>query len=268
MNYAGAGYAYTRADIVFDPVLELQDVELDLHTVAAKVIRTFALLDRPARIELGVPWQDATWAGLLQGEPASTSRTGLADPTIRFAVNLLGAPPLSLKEFAAHRAEHSQETTVGAALAVQAPLGQYYEDKLLNLGENRFVIRPSLGVERRQGKWLMELTGYVSFYTDNDEFWKGNDLEQAPLYAGQGIVSYTFKPGLWIGSGIGYGVGGKSTLNGIPKDDLKENLFLGLAAAAPINRATGVKVAYLHKQTRESTGADADTLALALSMLW
>jgi hypothetical protein len=268
MNYVGAGYAYTRADITFDPVLELENVEMDMHTVAAKYIRTFALLNRSARIELAAPWQDAEWTGLLQGEPAATARSGMGDPAIRFAVNLLGAPPLPREKFAAYRAATPQETIVGAGLTVQTPLGQYYEDKLLNLGENRYTLRPELGMERRQGKWLAELTGHVSFFTDNDDFWKGYRREQAPMFVGQTIVSYTFKPGLWMGTGIAYGQGGESTINGTSKDDEKKNLLSGLVLGVPVNRRTGLKFAYFHNQARAATGVNFDTLTGAVSMLW
>jgi hypothetical protein len=139
---------------------------------------------------------------------------------------------------------------------------------LLNLGENRFTLRPELGIERREGKWLLELTGHVSFFTDNDEFWKGTHREQAPMALGQGIVSYTFKPGLWAGAGVGYSAGGKSTINGTPKDDAKENLLSGLAFGVPFNPRTGMKMVYLHNQALAATGADSDTLTGALSVLW
>jgi hypothetical protein len=54
-------------------------------------------------------------------------------------MNLYGAPPLSGKDYAAYRAKMDVETIVGAGLAVRLPTGQYMDDKLINLGENRFV---------------------------------------------------------------------------------------------------------------------------------
>jgi hypothetical protein len=36
----------------------------------------------------------------------------------------------------------------------------------------------------------------------------------------------------------------------------------------PISRSTGIKVAYVNSRTRESTGMDSDTLAVAFSVLW
>ena len=49
-NFAGVGYAYTKADISVDPVVLLEDVELELQILAGKYIRTFELFDKSARI--------------------------------------------------------------------------------------------------------------------------------------------------------------------------------------------------------------------------
>ncbi len=100
MNFARARFGYTWGDIAFDPLLELEDVTLDLQTVAAKVLRTLSLLNHSARVDLSVPYQDARWKGLLEGEPASTARQGFADPSIRFSMTLAGGPPLKGMEFA------------------------------------------------------------------------------------------------------------------------------------------------------------------------
>jgi len=268
MNYAGLGYAYTSADVFFDPVLELKDVSLDLHTYAAKYLRTFKLLDRSARVEFTAPYQNARWEGLLGDTPASTIRDGFADPLARFAINLIGAPPLKASEFATYRATHPVETIVGAGLTVQMPLGNYYSDKLLNLGENRYTIRPELGVEHRRGKWMTEITGSVAFFTENDDFFNGNEREQNPFYIVQGLLSYTFRPGLWTGAGLGYGFGGESQINGVDKYDRKGNIVTGWVLGVPINKALGVKFAYLHSVAQENTGADSDTVGVAMSALW
>ena len=51
-NFFGAGYAYTKADISFDPVLKIEEGQADIHTWAAKYIRSFSLFDKSARIDL------------------------------------------------------------------------------------------------------------------------------------------------------------------------------------------------------------------------
>jgi hypothetical protein len=268
IDFAGAGYAYTEADIFVDPVLLLEDVKMELHTLAGKYIHTFEMFEKSARVDITQAYQEGRWTGLLNGVPASTSRSGWSDTFLRVAVNLYGAPPLSGKEYAAYRKGAEVETIVGMGLAVRLPTGDYMEDKLINLGQNRFAFRPQLGAVHTRGKWSAEVTGEVSFYTDNDEFFNGNTLEQEPLYIIHSHLIHTFRPGLWAGVGFGYDTGGESRINGIDKDDRRQDTAWAFSFAYPINRRSGIKVAYIRTRTQESVGSDTDTLTAGLSVLW
>ena len=268
VNFAGVAYVYTDGDIAFDPVLELEDVTMELDTWAAKYIRTFELFNRSARVDIGQGYQEAKWKGLLSGNPAATSRQGLSDSFARFAVNLYGSPPLAGQDFAAYRATRSTDTIVGMGLAVRLPTGDYQDEKLLNLGGNRFVFRPQLGVSHTRNKWTSELTAEVAIYTDNDKFFDGNELEQDPLYLLHAHLMYTFRPGLWVGASLGYDYGGEKTVNGVKKDDKKEHLGWGVSAAYPINPVLGVKLAYLNIRSKSATGVDLDSLVASLTYMW
>ena len=267
-HVAGAGYAYTSGDIVFNPVLRIEDAEADLHTFAAKYIQTFELLGKSVRFDLTQSYHSGRWEGLLDGVPASTERNGLSDTVVRFSVPLVGAPLLRGKDFAAYRAARQSETIVGMGLAVQLPTGLYYSDKLINLGSNRYTFRPQLGVVHNRGKWSTELTGAIWLFTDNDDFFDGNRLENDPLYTIQGHVVYTSRPGLWLAGGAGYGYGAESTLNGVQKGDRRESLVLGGSLGYPLTRRLGAKVGYLCSRTQTSLGADTDTVVGAMSFLW
>jgi len=267
-NFAGGGYAYTEANILFDPVLRIEDVDMELHTWAVKYIRTFELFQKSARVDFAQGYQEGRWTGLVDGVPSSIKRSGLSDSLLRFAINLYGAPPLEGKEFAAYRAKVDVETIVGTALVVQLPTGDYMDDKLINLGTNRFTFRPQLGVVHTRGKWSIELTGAAWIYTDNDEFFNGNKLEQDPLYTIQAHLVHTFRPGIWAGASVGYGYGGESTVSGVEKHDRKGNLAWALSFSYPITRQLGVKVAYIGTRTQESVGLDSDTIAVGCSIFW
>jgi len=268
VNFGGVAYAYTEADIDFDPVLELEDVEMELDTWAAKYIRTFEFLDKSARVDITQGYQKAKWKGLLDGAPASTDRKGLSDTFVRLAVNLYGAPPLQGKDFADYRAERDTDTIVGVGLAVRLPTGDYQDEKLLNLGGNRFVFRPQLGVSHVRGKWTTELATEVALHTENDDFFDGNKLEQEPLYIAHAHLIHTFRPGLWLGASVGYDYGGESEVNGEKRDDRKEDFGWGINAAYPINPHLGVKLGYTNIGTQEVTGQDSDTLLVSLAYMW
>ena len=267
-NFAGLAYAYTEGIINFNPVLRIEDGEFEMHTTAAKYIHAFALFGKSARVDLSQYYQNGSWSGLINGVPASTSRDGLSDTVLRFAMNLYGAPPLAGEEFIAYRKSCQTETIVGMGLVITFPTGEYFEDKLINLGTNRYSFTPQFGVVHTRGKWSMELSGSVSFYTDNDAYFNGKTHEEEPYLIGQGHLIYTFLPGLWLGTSIGYGYGGESTINQVPADDLKGNLGWGISVGIPVNRHFGFKLAYVGIRTQEDTGSDNDTFTLGCALQW
>jgi len=267
-NITGFGYAYTEADILLDPALLLEDVKLEMDTWVGKYIRTFELFNKSARVDLTQAYQEGEWTGLLNGIPASASRSGLADTFVRFAINLYGAPPLAGKQYVAYRSTVDVETIVGVALSVRLPTGDYMDDKLINLGKNRFAFRPQIGVIHTRGKWTTEVTGEIAFYTDNDEFFNGNTLEQKHLYIVHGHLIYTFRPGFWAGVSAAYDYGGETRINGVDKDDRRQNTAWAVNLAYPINKTSGIKLTYITTSTQESTGLDSDTIAASLSLLW
>ena len=208
------------------------------------------------------------WSGLLNGTPAATERDGWSDTALRFAVNLYGAPPLAGQEFVEYRKATHCETIVGMGLLMTFPTGEYFEDKLINLGTNRYSFTPQFGVVHTRGKWSMELSSSVTFYTDNDDFFNGTEHEEDPYLIGQGHLIYTFMPGLWLGASAGYGYGGESTINRVSANDLKGNLGFGVSAGIPVSRNFGFKIAYIGIRTREDTGSDNDTFTIGCSLQW
>jgi hypothetical protein len=267
-NFVGTGYAYTEADISFDPILRIENGQMEMHTWAAKYIRTFRLFEKSARFDLVQAYQNGRWTGLLDGVPAMVKRSGWSDTLLRFAINLYGAPPLHAKEYAAYRAVTEVETIVGAGLSVQLPTGDYLNDKLINLGTNRFTFRPQLGVVHMRGKWSVETTGTVAIYTENNEFFNGKKLEQDPLYIIHSHFIYTFRPGIWAGVSAGYDYGGRSTVDGAKKEDRKQVLGWAFSFGFPLSRHLGGKIAYIGTRTQELTGIDSDTFILGLSAFW
>jgi hypothetical protein len=262
----GLGYLYTSGDLAFDPVLRIDDAKVEMHSALLTYSHYFGLGDRTARIDAIVPVQSGNWDGVVDGVPRSVSRDGLADPTLRVSVNLMGAPALSGADFLAYRREHDATTSVGAALSLSLPLGEYDEDKLINLGQNRFVLGSQLGVLHTEGEWSFELTGTAFLFEDNDEFFGGHELEQDPLYTAQTHVVKTFGQGWWVSAGAAYTWAGESTIDNVPKDDEKSTLIWGGSFGFRLTKTQGVRLAYARHDTRTDVGEDTDSLYVGWSI--
>jgi hypothetical protein len=267
-NVIGVGYAHTTGDIFLDPVMNVEDAQVKVDSMIISAVHSFSLAGKLARFDAYIPWQRARWDGLLDGTPASVERTGLADPIFRLSVNLLGVPGAGAAELGRYMASHPVNTMVGAAVAVSVPLGEYFDDKLLNLGENRFTIRPQIGVVHSRGPWSYELTGSVFFFTDNNDFYNGKTREQDPLYALQAHVVRLFRPGLWASVSAGYTRGGRSTVNGVVKNDENANFLSALSVGVPIARNQGIKAAYIRARSHTDTGSDTDNWVIGWSVTY
>ena len=265
VSFLGVGLGYAWGDILFDPVLQIEDAEFELTTAVIAYVRSFSLFGRSARFDVNVPYSSGTWRGLLQGEPASTRRAGYGDPRFRLSMLLYGGPAQTPQEFAT---TEQSDTVVGMAISVTAPLGEYYEDRLINLGTNRWTLRPQIGVTHTRGNWTYELTGSAFLFSDNNDFFGGNELESEPLYAVQGHLIYTVRPGLWMSASTAYGSGANPTISGVKGDSETRNWLTALSLGVPIDRSQGLKFTWLRTETREDTGANVDALIMSWSRMF
>jgi len=263
-NFVGMGYALSDGNIFLDPSLLIEDAQAKLHSFGLGYVRALDVAGKSGRIQFTAPYSLGRWEGLVDGELASTRRAGFGDPRVRFAVNLVGSPAQRAAEFA----QFQPKTIVGVALDVSLPLGEYRSDRLINLGSNRWTLRPQIGVVHNFAKWTVELTGSAWLFTDNQDYFQGTEREQDPLYALETHAIYTFRPGLWASLSAAYGSGARSILDGIEGNDRQGNLLWAASMGFPIDRRHGFKVAFVKGDTTRSIGVDYDSLIFAYSYMW
>ena len=259
----GLGFAYSEGDIFFNPVTQIDDAEVRMRSALASYVRAFGFFGKTARIDLRVPYHNGRWEGRVGGEPRSVRRRGFGDPRIRVSVNLLGPPAMDRQQFRDYFARHPIYTIAGFGLALRVPLGEYKKDKLINLGQNRFVIRPQFGVLHKRGPWSYELTASTFFFTRNDEFFNGMELKQDPLYAVQAHVVRTFKTSWWASAGVAYGWGGESEIDSLSKDDERGDLLFGASLGVPVSGSQSIAIRYIGRRTQKDIGLDDDGLVLS-----
>jgi hypothetical protein len=226
-------------------------------------VRSFELGGQSAKFDVIVPYSGFSAHALVAGRRQEREITGLGDPRFRVSVNLLGAPAISLKEFA----NCKQDLTVGVSLQVSAPVGQYDDTKLLNLGGNRWSFRPELGISKAWGRWTFELAPSVTFFTDNPNFFNGKTLAQAPLFLVRGNIIHSFSNGVWVSLDGSYFRGARTTVNGVKGDNKQENVRAGVTLALPVDRQNSIKfTASTGLYTR--TGSEFTVFGVAWQYRW
>jgi hypothetical protein len=209
----------------------------EIHTGVLAYARSLDIWGKSGKVDIIVPYSQLTGTALVAGQPRDREINGLGDPRIRFSVNLYGAPALSLQEFAGYR----HDLVVGASVQVAVPAGQYDPDRLVNLGANRWSIKPDVGFSQAFGSFTLDLTAGVTFYGDNDDYFGGQRFEQAPVYSVQTNLSWNFDGGMWVALGATYYNGGRTTTNGVRNNDALANARAGVTLALPVNRYHSIK---------------------------
>lgn len=238
MYIAGLGYGESRGDISFDPSLAVEDAEATIGTTLGFIGTTFALLDRPWRVSALLPYFGGELTGRQDGVDRRIARYGPGDARLSIAVTFAGLEPLPPAEFA----RRERRTSWGASLTVAAPTGEYDPDLLINIGANRWSVKPEIGVSHPAGNWTLEASLGTWIFGDNDDFAGGATRSQDPLTSLQAHVGYTFRPGLWLAASGTWYSGGRSSVEGQRKQDFQSNSRVALTLAVPLTRHQSLKL--------------------------
>jgi hypothetical protein len=119
----------------------------------------------------------------------------------------------------------------------------------------------------------LELAAGAYFFTDNNEPFRGKNLQQAPIYAVQGHLIYSFGRGIWGALDAIYYGGGQTTLDGVTSDNSQENWRLGAALTFPIDRKNSIKLygntgVYSRTGAISRTGSNFNTIGFYWQYSW
>jgi hypothetical protein len=262
LNFVIVGYVWTEGGVVTDPSIPLDNAHLESPAGIAAYARSFGLWGRSGKVDVAIPYASISGTADFDGEPVSREVSGLADTRVRFSYNFYGAPALSLREFPSYH----QKVIVGASVQATAPTGQYDDTKLVNIGTNRWSLKSEVGTSVAVNRWIFELDLAATVYEDNDDV-LGSTREQDPIYSAQGHVIYGFKSGVWGALDSTYYRGGRTTVDGIQGDDLKDNTRVGLTLAFPVNRRNSIKL-YASSGVSTRTGSDFDVAGIGWQYRW
>jgi len=255
--------AHSQGDMLLHASSPIRNFEVRASTWAAGLGGTFAIGDRMASLGVVVPVVDGTATGELNGVPERVDRTGSGDLRVRFTVSLLPGSGLDAASFA----RQPPDRTLAASLLVVAPTGEYYEDKLINIGANRWAAKPELGAWRRFGRWALDGSVGVWLFADNDEYFGGRERSQDPIGTLQVHLSYTFAPRLWLGAGATWYAGGATSVDGVPDRNRQDNSRAGLTLALPVGSRNSIKLGWSTGVTARY-GGDLDVFSLSWQYLW
>ena len=185
------------------------------------------------------PRVSGQFTGTLNGEDAEASRSGIADTKLKFTDEPHRRP--GARHWRNSRGASRRRRWARASRFRRRP-ATTTRDKLINVGTNRWALKPEIGLSHPVGRWTLEAIAGAWFFEDNDDFFGGRHREQEPLASVQAHVSYTFRPRLWLAFNATYYDGGRSTVDGDVKDDRQSNSRYGLTLSVPVARSQSLKL--------------------------
>ena len=263
LNFLAAGYVYSEGGLSTNSASPIQDAHLIIHNGVIAYARSLDVWGKSGKFDVIVPYSQLSGNALVGGTPKDRQVSGLNDPRFRFSINFIGAPALSMHDFA----NYKQDLIVGASVQVSAPLGQYDPSKLVNLGSNRWFIKPDIGISKAVDAFTIELSTGAFIFTKNNDYFGGGTLEQDPVFSTQAHITYSFKGGIWGALDATYDYGGRTTVNGVQNDDTQENSRFGATIALPLNRSYLVKL-YTSTGVSIRTGSDYNLTGIIVQYRW
>jgi len=250
-NFAMMGYGYAQGNILFDPALPLDDVNATTHALMG------------AKTHVILPFATGDWTGIYQGDEAYASRTGIADLRLGFSFNFVGSPAVDKSQFQTYE----QKSIIGFSFQMVAPTGQYFKDKLINLGSNRWAFRPQIDVSHKLGTWYLEYAINAWLFTTNNAFWDGNTLKQYPLGTIKMNLIKSFNKGIWAAVGAGYAFGGRAYVNDVRREANISTIRTGAIVVVPLHPQHSLKLAAILARRFEE-GAEFNSFSLAYQFMW
>jgi hypothetical protein len=264
-NVAVMAYQRNTGDIVIDPSLPITGVESEIDYLQIGYQRFFSLFGRTTTVQLNLPWADGLTEGIVDGAFRQRRTTGLTDARLRLAINLKGAPAMDVAGFQTLR--NDPNTIIGASIVVQAPTGEYDSDRLINLGTNRWAVKPALGmIVPLHPTWLFEIEVGAWLFGDNDDF-LGQTRKQEPIISTEAHLIKRIRPGFWVSLDANYYTGGETRIGPDFSDDLQRNARAGLTLVFPLKGRYALRAGFSTGISTRS-GGDFEIYTLGGAYAW
>lgn len=258
-------YQNSSGDIVTDPSLPIVGVESDIDFLQLSYQRTFGLRGRTATLQVSLPYSRGDTEGLVENEFRQRHVAGVADTRVRLAVNLKGAPSMDAAGFQALRRD--PKPIVGASVLVQAPTGKYEADKVINIGTNRWAVKPAIGaILPIKPTWLFEFEIGAWLFSDNDDF-LGQTREQDPVLSTELHLVKRIRPGFWASLDANFYVGGRTQIGNVDSDNLQRNSRVGATIVLPVKRGHALRGSFSTGAVTES-GGDFNMFSISYLRIW
>ena len=254
-----------------DPAhLVIPESSFEANVALGGYAHTFSAFGRSAFAAALLPMGRVSGDASLFGRTFDQDASGFGDPTLEIVVNLVG--PGSIKNIP-DMLRYEPGFSLDLLFDVIVPIGEYDNDQLLNLGQNRWMGRIATPIVWQLGDWVpgrrttLELLPSVWFFGDNDDF-VGHDLSTDPKFQLEAHLTRDFHQDFWGSFDMNWVNGAESSINGVKGEEI-DMLGMGFTLGYNINDNVQFTAGYMSSvNDDEPTDLHMDVFKLSLVFGW
>jgi hypothetical protein len=263
VNFAIAGYVFTRGGLNFDGALPITDARLGTSNAIFAYARVLDLWGRTGKFDVIAPYTRLFGTAQFDGEPIERAVIRLQPsgvPAFGQPLRLAGAAAARVRRMEAGPDRGRQRAGLATVGPIRRqPPGQHRRQPLDD--------QAGAGVSKALGSWTLEMQAAATFFGDNDDFFGGHTRSQDPILSLQGHVIHSFPSGQWLSLDATWLSGGRTRIDGERGNDLQQNWRAGLIYALPLDRRHSLKFS-ASRGLWARTGNSFDALGVAWQYRW
>ena len=230
-----------------DPAnMVLPGSRIEADVIIGGYAHVFELFDRSAVVAVLLPMGRISGDVVVGLATINEQANGFGDPMVEFGINLIGPDPIrNIPDFMRYEPGFSLDVIVDLAF----PIGEYENNRSLNLGQNRWYGRVGFPIVWQLGPWIphrrttLEFLPSVWLFGDNDDF-RGQNLSTDPMFQIEGHLTRNFAKDIWGSFDLNWLNGGEASINGGPGEDT-DMRGLGFTLGYQLNDHAQLTVGYM-----------------------
>ncbi len=246
LNLFTPAYLNMSSNYNFAQDILIEGADITSDVIPVSFIRFMKIGNRFAEV-----WVTPVW-GDVRGEVVNPEITqkiptvqGFADPIVGMRIGLIGAPALTVEEFVKHEQGFQLYFYAGTTI----PIGDYQQDRPVNLGTNRWAVRLAAPMvlpfgKGEHGAYFLEMTPSLMLYTKNDAPFGGTSRTQAPLAILETHLSKNLTKKFWVSLDTRSQQGGSTETDGHDDDNQISQISGGFTVGYQVIAPLGLQFSY------------------------
>lgn len=262
---------FLNGNQALNPGVTSNNLDIEVDVGVFQYTQPFSICESACAAFLIAPFGSTKGTFNLRNFTLEGESSGLADIQLGAIFGLYGSPSLEIPDYL----EYAPGFGAGFLVKTTMPTGEYDEDKIINLGANRWAFQVGFPMGYYLGESFLdpnlttfELTPSVFFFGDNSDPFGADSSEQDPLFQIEAHITRNLNRMIWVSLDATYESGGETSTDGVSADDQRESFALGGTVGVNLSKTMSINATYGQVLHHNENGADGHMIRIKLGFLF